>query len=69
MSATGLYPLHERRLYRPRGTLIQPLLECEGGLSARVACTDPTGHSISFHNLQLLEYEGPVPLSARVAGY
>ena len=42
-------PFRECRLYRPCGTLSQPLLECAGPVppSAGVVCTDPAGRSVS----------------------
>ena len=54
LSARGLYPFHERHLYRPSEMLIQfhmlLLLECVGSVppSAGVVCNDLVGSSFSF---------------------
>ena len=54
LSARGLYPFHERHLYRPGEMLIQfhmlLLLECVVSVppSAGVVCTDLVGRSFSF---------------------
>lgn len=52
-----MYSLKRASLYRPHGTVMQPLLECEEPVppSASVICTDP-----------LLGCVGPLPPSAGV---
>ena len=61
-------PFRARRLYRPRGTLFQSLLECVGPVPpfAGVVFTDPEERSFRLSILSLLECLGPVPPSAGV---
>ena len=61
LSALGLYRC---RLYRPRGTLFRPLLDCVGPVppSASVVCTDLAGRSFSFTSCRCLSARGLYPL-------
>ena len=68
LSARGLYPFHERHLYRPGEMLIQfhmlLLLECVGSVppSAGVVCNDLVGSSFSFTCCCWLSVWGLYPL-------
>ena len=61
-------PFRGCRLYRPRGSLFQPLLKCVGPVlpPATVVCTDPAGRSLSFIFCRCLKCVGPVLPSAGV---